>query len=311
MGEKILQYVVGWDGGGTKTAMQIRDLDGNILLTTKGGSLNYNSNRKEELCETIESLMDVVRGLPGGMEGCKSFCISAAGISNNEAVKFITEQLNRSGVLCNIFIVGDHEAALYGAFGRPEGIVLVSGTGSICFGMNKDLVSHRTGGYGHLIDDEGSGYAIGRDILTAAVRIYDKRIANSILLELVLNELGTGTVEGIVQYTYQSNWSKANIASLSPLLLCAIKEGDIEALRICERASEELVNLVLPVARILSLEDGQLSFLGGILTHYEPIRAQVIQKLSTKLPAIHIVEPKNDSVTGATLIALDRFKSSR
>ncbi|WP_242657988.1 N-acetylglucosamine kinase [Lachnoclostridium phytofermentans] len=299
--------MVGWDGGGTKTSMKVLDLDGNTVLCANAGSLNYNSNPKEEIRKTINTLIAKLLNLTGELSDCKGMCISAAGISNREASSFLTSSLEQSGIRCEINIVGDHEAALYGAFGKPEGIILISGTGSICFGMNQSGQKIRTGGYGHLIDDEGSGYAIGRDILSTAVQIYDKRITNSNILDLVYETLGVHSVEEIIQYTYQSNWNKACIASLSPVILKALKRNDPHARAICEKASNELVRLVIPVAKMLTLEQGKMALLGGILTHYEPIKNMVVKKLADELPALNIVEPMYDSATGAAIIARHNY----
>lgn len=302
-----MEYVVGWDGGGTKTTMKVLDLNGNTVLSETAGSLNYNSNPKEEIRDTISTLIAKLKNLSEDLTNCKGICICAAGISNKEAVSFLNSNLEQSGVQCEITIVGDHEAALYGAFGKPEGIILISGTGSICFGMNQSGRKARTGGYGHLIDDEGSGYAIGRDILSTAVQIYDKRITDSCLLELIYEALGVHTVEDIIQYTYQANWNKACIASLSPLLLKALQMGDTHAKAICEKASKELVKLVLPVAKMVAMEEGKLALMGGILTHYEPIKTMVIERLAVELPNLNITKPRYDSATGAAIIARHHY----
>jgi len=299
--------VVGWDGGGTKTLMKVLDMDGNTVLCAKAGSLNYNSNPKEEIRKTINTLIAKLQNLSEELSDCKGIFISAAGISNKEAASFLTSSLEQSGIQCEISIVGDHEAALYGAFGKPEGIILISGTGSICFGMNQNGLKIRTGGYGHLIDDEGSGYAIGRDILSAAVQIYDQRVKNSNLLDLVYEALGVQSVEEIIQYAYQSNWNKACIASLSPIIIKALKMNDPCAKAICEKASNELVKLVLPVAKKLTLKEGKIALLGGILTHYEPIKNMVVERLANELPDLKIVEPMYDSATGAAIIARHHY----
>ena len=79
---------------------------------------------------------------------------------------------------------------------------------------------------------------------------------------------------------------------------------------ICEKASNELVKLVLPVAKKLTLEEGKLSLLGGILTHYGPIKNMVIERLANELPALQIVEPMYDSATGAAIIARHHYLKS-
>lgn len=305
-----MDYVVGLDGGGTKTKVCICDLNGREVQTFLVGALNYNSTEKSELINTLASIVQVIRELPGGVRSCKGICISAAGVSNREAREFILNAFINQGFQCELHIVGDQEAALYGAFEKPEGIVLISGTGSICFGRNKEGISHRTGGYGHLVDDEGSGYAIGRDILKVAVQSCDKRIKNSVLLELVLEELKCTTVEEIIAFIYQPNWNKAKIAALSPLLLKALAYGDESAYQIMNHGVDELLWLVNTTVQVLNLYEGNLALLGGILTHYEPMRELLISKLSMTIPDLKIVSPKFDSATGAALIALERYVAS-
>lgn len=305
-----MQYVVGWDGGGTKTKMSVLDLQGNLLWSDTAGSLNFNSCPREEVIQTIDTLVGSLTKFTDNLAHCQGICICAAGISNKAGTEFLLEQLTKRGITGEITLVGDHEAAFMGAIGKPEGMILVSGTGSICYGKNRGI-SHRTGGYGHLIDDEGSGYAIGRDLLATGVQLYDKRMSNSIVLELLYEELKVESVEELIRFTYQENWKKSKIASLAPLLLKALKEEDWCAEQICEKASRELVKLVLPVANLLSLENGELAFLGGILEHYEPITHRVTALLTKEFPELHIVKPKGDSAIGAALLAKEKVEMRR
>ena len=302
------QYVAGWDGGGTKTAIQIRDLSGNIIHNGQAGALNYNSQTEEDIRNTIKSLLHEMEHVAGTLEVFKGICISTAGVSNAKAVAFIREELINSGIKCEISIVGDHESALYGALGKQEGIILISGTGSICFGKNSQGKTYRTGGWGHLIDDEGSGYAIGRDILSAAVRSYDKRSEKSVLYDAVLEAIHGNSVDDIIQFTYKTSQSKKNIASFAPLLLPAIVKNDAQALAICGKAACELTSLVVTTAKELELKEGDLAFGGGILNHYTPIREQVMVNLGYEMPDLKLKEAVADSVTGATLMALESAK---
>ncbi len=304
------QYVVGWDGGGTKTAIQIIDLSGNIIHTGQAGALNYNSQSKEDVRNTIEHLLHEMEQVAGTLKAYKAICISTAGICNANAVVFIRQVMINCGIECDINIIGDHESALYGTLGKQEGIVLISGTGSICYGKNSQGKTCRAGGWGHLIDDEGSGYAIGRDILSAAVRSYDKRKGGKFLYDAVLEAIQGNTIEDIIQFTYNTTQSKKNIATLAPLLLPAITKHDAQAMAICEKAACELTSLVLTVAKELQLEKGSLVLIGGILKHYEPIRHQVITNIRQEMPYMKLKEVVSDSVTGAAFMALEYAKES-
>jgi N-acetylglucosamine kinase-like BadF-type ATPase len=241
--------------------------------------------------------------LEGGLSGCDILCISTAGISNPKAKDFFESVLREIGLSCQTIFVGDHVGALYGSLGKGEGIILISGTGSICYGRNKDGSEARTGGWGHLIDDEGSGYAIGRDILSAAVRSYDKRSGDSILLPMVLRTIGGASIQDIIQFTYQVS-SKKEIAALAPLLSEALLHQDKEAAPIALKAANELVKLVIPVAKQLQLERGEIALSGGILLQCKEIRQEVERGLYRELPELRIVEASYDSASGAAFIAL-------
>ena len=301
-------YVAGWDGGGTKTGMQIRNLEGQIILNTRASGLNFNSHTEEELKQTIDTLVEQMSKLQGGLKAFKMLCVSTAGISNPKAIAFLQSTIKETGLACKMMFVGDHEGALYGAFGRPEGIVLIAGTGSICFGQNKEGHTSRTGGWGHIIDDEGSGYAIGRDILSTAVQSYDKRIPKSMLLDMVLEKISGKSIDDIIRYTYDTTIKKKDIASFAPLLIDAVRREDQQGIAICNKAALELAKLVIPVAHGLNLEQGALVFAGGILTHYKAIRKKVTNQLQQKLPKLKIQEAMYDNVTGAAIMALEQVK---
>lgn len=298
-------FVVGIDGGGTKTAIEIRSIEGRVYLREISDGLNINSHSEAELRSTISNIVSYIASMEGGLNYCKRICLSTAGVSNPKAKAFFSNLFKDMGLLCELIVVGDHESALYGALGKGEGIILISGTGSICYGRNKEGISARAGGFGHLIDDEGSGYAIARDILSQAVRSYDKRIPKSILYDLVLHHIGGNRVEDIVYYTYKRNSSKKEIASLAPLLLEGLKMEDEAAINICKKAAKELASLVVTVVRELHIEGGEIALLGGILRNYEELRNMVIVILQKELPELKIVEARNDSATGAALIALN------
>ncbi|MEI3013924.1 MAG: hypothetical protein V8T36_03730 [Ruthenibacterium lactatiformans] len=84
----------------------------------------------------------------------------------------------------------------------------MAGTGSICFGRDAAGKTARSGGYGHKIDDEGSGYALGRDALAAVVRAQDGRGPRTLLTDLVFAQLKVVDVGGLVQFTYDPQTEK-------------------------------------------------------------------------------------------------------
>lgn len=300
-------YVVGCDGGGTKTAVEVIDIKGNHLDRQVFGQLNLNGNTEQTIRETIMQILNYLRQLPDGLLACKGICIGSAGISNPVARDTLMRALNEGGYKGATWLVGDHETALYGALESPYGIVLIAGTGSICFGRNEKDESYRSGGWGNLIDDEGSGYAIGRDILSAIVRAYDGRSCETILKKLVFEKLHIEEMGQLIQFIYSGPNSKTAIASLAPLLGPALEEKDQATVDILQKACKELSLLVEPVVRSLQLEKGQITFLGSVLVHNQDMIRGVKTQLKKNFPDLKCIKPKHDAAVGAALMALHHY----
>ena len=304
-----MHYAVGLDGGGTKTNLEARTRDGRVLLRAAFGSMNLNSASEQTVAETFRDCAAALETLPGGLEACRAMCIGSAGVSNPDACKTLERLLRASGYKGPLLLRGDQETALAGALGRPDGMVLIAGTGSICFGRDAAGKTARSGGYGHRIDDEGSGYALGRDALAAVVRAGDGRIPETVLTRLVYKRLDITDVRGLVRFTYAPETDKKEIAALAPLVFEAAEAGDAAAEQIIEKACRELTALAEPVVRALHLEAGQLALAGSILLHAQAVRCGVKARLHERYPQMECITPKEDAASGAALLAWEASKA--
>lgn len=124
------------------------------------GALNPNGTVAGR--EATADLLRNMAALPGGLDACRMLCIGAAGISNPATRVHLQNALQAGGYHGPVTFTGDQQTALYGALGGPGGIVLIAGTGSICYGQSTDGREARSGGWGSLMDDEGGGFALGR-----------------------------------------------------------------------------------------------------------------------------------------------------
>ncbi len=298
-------YVLGIDGGGTKTAVTIADLQGKVLLTFETGAININGESVENVRKNLQGIFSEAGTRFGGLESCKAACIGAAGISNPEARQLLENTVHETGYTGRLLITGDHQTALYGALGVPTGIILIAGTGSICYGKNSAGEEHRTGGYGYLIDDEGSGYAMGRDILTAVVRAHDGRGEKTLLTQKVFDRLGVSSIGEIIGFLYHKDTNKRDIAALAPILTQAYAEGDAVAGKIVQKCCQELVQLMEPVVERLGLDHCALATAGSILLKDKTIRTGFTAGVAAKYPAILCKIPESDASYGAVLMALE------
>jgi N-acetylglucosamine kinase-like BadF-type ATPase len=304
-----MKYVAGLDGGGTKTAVAIADAAGRVVRTFVAGAINFNGHHEAEVATNMRRIMQsIAASCDGGLDACARICIGAAGVTNPVARERLAQLVRAGGYRGEMTILGDHETALFGAHERPYGMILIAGTGSICYGVNEDGRSHRTGGFGHLFDDEGSGYAIGRDMIAAVFRAADGRIPSTALTELVFTHLGIRSISQLTGYVYDPQRNKGDIAALSPLLIPACEQGDAAAVAIALRAGRSLAELVGPVADVLEMREGDLALLGGVLTHNTYVREAFQETLRTRYPHIRCIPPKRDAAYGAVLAALHQWE---
>jgi N-acetylglucosamine kinase-like BadF-type ATPase len=299
-----MAYVTGWDGGGTKTAVVYMDMDGTVLGRAVFGPLNPNGASYEQVAATVREAIAGMKNMNGGLSGCVCLQVGFAGASNPSGRKLLEDAIRKEGFLGKLRLNGDHETMLYGAVGR-EGAVLISGTGSVALGRNSKGETCRCGGWGYLIGDEGSGYAIGRDILAAVAKANDGCGPKTCLTEQVFKTLNISGMGELIRFVYDPNSDKARIASLAPLLSEALERGDETAKAIAGRAAEELVLLAATVISRLSLETGSIAFTGSILTQMTAVRQKVETDLKERYPSLSCIQPKQDAAIGAAAMALE------
>lgn len=288
-------FLAGIDGGGTHTRLEIRDMDNHLLRREEFGPFNLNS-----IGETsFRQLLAGIFASCGDMAQCSGICFGAAGISNPKVGEILVEELIRSGFTGKWKLCGDQEIALRGAMDGP-GIAVIAGTGSICFGKNQAGFTARSGGYGHLIDDGGSGYALGRDILSSAVRVVDGRNSSRALLNAVLSRLGGSNPSDIVSFVYSPSTDKAAIAQYAAIALEQAAQGNREAQTILTKGARELYELVHAVQQKLQMEQCPIALLGGLITADNPYRRIVAEVLS---PLGTVIAPAHDALWGAAQMA--------
>ena len=287
--------IAGIDGGGTHTRLELRDEENRLLSRTEFGPFNLNAIGEA----AFRRLLRQVFAACGDMADCARLCVGGAGISNPAVGAILGQELERAGFSGMWKLCGDQEIALRGAMDGP-GIAVIAGTGSICFGKNQAGQTARSGGFGHLIDDGGSGYALGRDVLSTAVQALDGRCPDTAILERVYHRLGREDPGAIVSFVYDETTDKAAIARFSSIALALAEEGNPTAQAILNRGAGELYALAAAVQRRLGLEGRPIALLGGLLSEKNPYRRAVARKLAGLGTVIY---PAHDALWGAAQMA--------
>ena len=306
----VVPVVIGMDAGGTKTKVEIADLGGNALACFFGDGMNVNSYPEKECEAHFASMLEKAVSFLESPAQIRKLSVGIAGSSNPKTKAFLERGAEAIGLTEAPLVMGDHEAALYGAHVGGDGIILIAGTGSVCYGTRLENGMRRfgrSGGWGHLIDDEGSGYAIGRDVLSLVVRAEDRRIPPTAIREAVFERLGISSVRELISFVYSPNTGKKEIAQLAPLIMIGIEKNEREAEAVLDKAARELAKDVISVAGQLDLDTPTLSLFGGVLEKNLVLREKLAAELSKALPKLKITEPLYDAAHGAVIAALENL----
>lgn len=294
-------YVIGIDGGGTKTRVAVCAPDGTLLRRETLGAFNLSAIGEDGFRRRTEEIL----ALCGDMRGCGAICVGGAGVSGAAAGEILRAELAAHGFAGKLLLCGDHEIALAGAMQTP-GCVLIAGTGSVCYGKNAAGETFRCGGGGHIIDDPGSGYTLGRDALAAALRTEDGRLSENALHAAVMDAVGGHDIQGIFDFVYFSRRGKSDIAALAPLVLRCAEQGDAVSLAILRRGATELARLVSAVTGRLGLDKkSPCALAGGLLAENNIYRRTVCEALA---PFCRPAKPEHGALFGAVQLALAAVK---
>ncbi|HEX6909550.1 MAG TPA: BadF/BadG/BcrA/BcrD ATPase family protein [Longimicrobium sp.] len=260
MGDTIF---AGVDGGGTKSTLLLADAAGNELARVSGAAGLVDPRHPERSAGVIAQLLRMASAQAGLSAPPAALCAGLAGVGN-EAERVAVERA-LAGAAREVCVVSDGEIALHGAFGGGPGVLLIAGTGSVAYGRGPDGRMDRCGGWGMYVGDEGSGYALGRAALAAALRSVDGREAETRLLPVLLDLLKLDGPRGIPPWAGRAE--KGEVAALARHVLDVAAGGDAVALRLVEHQAAELASHVMALAHRLGPWPGDVPvvFHGGVL----------------------------------------------
>ncbi|SDM25487.1 N-acetylglucosamine kinase [Sediminibacillus halophilus] len=254
-----MPFVIGMDGGGTKTTCLIKEVggelqkNGRLVEQFQGPGTNPHVVGFETAAARIGELIRY--GLEAGSlktEEVSAVCCGLAGVGRKSEEQrmqqLISDELDslKMSEYCELDVCSDSYIALRGALepGTGEGILVISGTGSNALALTNSGKLTKSGGWGHVLGDEGSGYYIGMKALNYITRAYDGRDKATMLTSLILKRLQLEKTEDLIAYIYGERPEKREIASLARQVIEAAEHRDEAAENILRQAGEELLTHV-------------------------------------------------------------------
>lgn len=288
-----MNYTVVIDGGGTKSRCDVYTSQRIITHTSIGGYANFSVNPSQSL-ENIICLLDNVsksvnsnlwNKIVCGLSGIKTY------LSQEEISRIIQEKFG-----CPCIVTTDIDLARR-SYLRENGVIVVSGTGSVALGK-KDTHILSVGGWGHLLGDEGSAYAIGLMYVKRMINRYNHGIELTLLDQQVLSFLNISSLVEIIPKVYSS--SKEVVASVSGFIAEHTNEEVSQIMR--EQAILLAEQVIALINRLKFMEEVKLYLLGSLFEKNQEFKLYFTQHLD-QLQLWYRVQENIEAVTlGGVLI---------
>jgi N-acetylglucosamine kinase-like BadF-type ATPase len=297
-------YVLGIDAGGTKTVCQLADGQGTVISEGRSTGANLQAVGELEVEKVLHRVMEEAIGerriVPDAI------CLGIAGVDRPDDAAVVRGIMKRIGYKARVLVVNDALVALEAGAPDQPGVVIISGTGSICYGRNAEGLAARSGGWGYVLGDEGSGYWIGRAALRAVLREADRRGKATALTPLLLEHFGVDRPQGLIHEVYHSNLKPAAIGVLATSVQTAFAQGDEVAIGILRGAANELEASAMSVARRLDLVGSKFAFIlaGGIFKAVPWLKDELSRRLPVVSPGSIVRLLDREPASGAVRLAL-------
>lgn len=308
-----MDLVLGVDGGQTSTKCLLTTTRGQILGRGEGGPLIHLAAQggRERLVQSLQQALTQAWANAGlAPSPVEAIGLGLTGVEADTAEAHIVLELVPTILQARVVVVqSDAFAALMGAHLGQPGVIAISGTGSVVLGMNGRGQKARAGGWGWLLGDEGSAFAIGRNALLAAFYAFDGVGPATRLEEMFVKHFGVASMYEVKRLLHAPDFGQRGFATLAPLVSRAAEEGDAISAAIIREAGQALAKQVMAVIRRLDFAAAPVAPIGGAFEHVTGLRLAFGAALSAVSDSAMVTDPQLSPAHGAVIIALKECTS--
>lgn len=280
---------LGIDGGGTRCRARLADAGGRTLGEGIGGAANIRLGLDVAWAAIMEAADAALAQAGRGRDALSTTYIGLglAGITNAADQQRVagSAPVTFAGILSDT----DAYTACLGAHAGADGAILISGTGSAAQ-IILNGVGQGIGGWGFEVSDLGSGAAMGREAVKAALLGHDGMGPQTGLTRAVMAALG-GDPPSVVAWVGPAR--PGDYGTLAPLVLDHARRGDPVAERLVR---EQADHLVMHIRRLLELGAPAICLMGGL----GPV---LLDWMAPWVRGV-LMEAKGDAMAGGVLLAM-------
>lgn len=288
-----MKYIIGIDSGGTKTEAIVYDLAGNEYQRIITGFGNMLIDREQGLANIKLAIKKILA--EQNSDNCQLLVLGLAGIDSGGLREVVTEELAIFHV--PIVLLNDAQLAHYALLQGEEGVLVIAGTGSVCFGRSQNEW-YRVGGWGHLFGDEGSGYYIGKLAIQHALAEFDLDQEPGILTQRLYTHFEVTTVLELIKVAYQL--TKDQVAEIAQLV-ADLAKVDPAATTILLESGKSLAKEVEKTVDKMRLNDQEVTIglNGSVIEKNQLVRQAFFDYLKQCSFEANIIEKIESSAKGA------------
>jgi len=304
-------YIIGVDGGGTKTVAVLANLNGKILAKTKTGSSHPRNLGLEEAIENLSlAIKKVLRknkkisatflGLPAMEEEFKF----KKGVIKRELLKHKEISPIFKG---KVIIDSDQLVGFRSGTDCKDGMILIAGSGCVAHGWREGKEA-KACGWGYL-SEIGSAFWVGQKAVQEIFKDLDGRGPQTLITKLVFQKLKVRNKENLIKRIYSKNPTEV-LPPLAILVDKASKRGDKIAKNIMAEAGKELSLSANQVIKKLGFPKVKFPLiLIGSLFKSKIVLNTVKREIKKFAPKVTFIRPKVEPVIGAVKLAIENLKN--
>ncbi|HTR89895.1 MAG TPA: BadF/BadG/BcrA/BcrD ATPase family protein [Solirubrobacteraceae bacterium] len=298
------RYVLGVDGGATKTLAAVLDVEHRLLHLGHAGPSNEDAVGPRL---AVKALLDASDAALAGASipeaDLAAAVLAVAGTDTHSIAGHLREMRPGSWILVN-----DVVSAWATATAAQPGVGVISGTGSNVFGVGRlgaETRAWRAGGWGHLLGDEGSGYWLGAQSLKAALHDRDGSGPATALSHAALRFFAAPSIEALAASVYTTPLTKAEVAAFAVETSRLAAQGDPVARELYSRAAFELGAQIRAVIEHTALSGPFPVGLIGSAFKAGPVFVDPLRHIIHAIaPEAHVAPVHMPPVGGSLLLAL-------
>ncbi len=298
-----MAYIIGVDGGGTKTRFCLLNTNNNERDEIRTGETNFKNTgileTKENISLGLSSLLEK-RNLE--TKDIAYFVFGMAGCDTESDFTTFKAILKEIEIKKNFAVFNDAKIA-FRACSNRNGMIFISGTGSICFSY-KDDEEKRIGGWGARFSDFGSGYWIGKKFLTDFLLYLEELQESDLVFEKFKNEFIKD--QNPFEYVEENFLDVKSTASIAKFILSVDSEY-VNSL--ADVVSDTFSKLAAHLNKDFAGEEIDLVLSGGVMKN-EKIYTRIKNKIKNNdaLKNITVILNDKESVEGSLNLALSFLK---